>query len=69
MKVFLTLGALLVLIVWTGRELHAQYSFHRHPPPPMGKYEEIAVWGEAWFQIYDWSVPESAKLFVPIRPY
>ena len=45
------------------------YTIYKHPPPPMGKYEEIAVWSDLYHRWVAVTPPDYAKVFLPTSGY
>ena len=58
----------IALLVGTGFYLDHKYGFHRYPPQ-IGKYEEIAIWGEGYLRFVDPRPPAYAVIYVPVRRY
>ena len=57
-----------IFVVWFGLVIVDSYRFHRHPPP-LGKYEEIAIFSDLYHRWYQVTPPSYAKVFLPINGY
>ena len=54
---------------WLALGVAESYEFHRYPPPPLGKYEEIAIYSDLYHRWYQVTPPSYAKVFLPINGY
>jgi len=65
----LTLAIALIACSIISWEVLDSYRWERYPPPPLGKYEEIAIYSDLYHRWYQVTPPSYAKVFLPIYGY
>ena len=58
----------IALMFGVGAYIDHAYGIRKHPPH-IGHYEQIAMWGEHYMEVFDARPPAYAVIYVPVRSY